>query len=329
MPAPEQCQRLQWWQSRVVLRRLQSSTHNTAVAKSAASGLMTVHAEIQDIMKRADVRRHHELSVRSDAPPTADWRLHTSSVYCYDDPRGLFRTLPTALPSRHVANTPDRVEPHSFLPTTHAALCATEELSRVCVLNMSLLLHAVDEAKSSLSDTSTQSTQIFDKLGDVIARLATNVVDQQQMAMYHRRWSLTQGTSARIRRRLLQDPTDVGVQSILTVKRSHDVQQKQFETIEVDDDEDDDEDEEEDDDVEDESDEHGQGEDAAAVKETSTSKQPVTQEAETPVKLSLADVESVLGVSKNKLLTPQSISSLSSFVNRVSGHLTSDFLSEF
>ena len=136
------------------------------------------------------------------------------------------------------------------------------------VLNMSLLLHAVDEAKSSLSDTSTQSTQIFDKLGDVIIRLATNVVDQQQMATYHRRWSLAQGTSAKIRRRLLQDPTDVGVQSILTVKLPHDVQQKQFETIDVEDDEDDDEDEEEDD-VEDESDKHGQGEDTAVAKRRS------------------------------------------------------------
>ena len=70
-------------------------------------------------------------------------------------------------------------------------------------------------------------------------------------------------------------------------------------------------------------------EDTAVVKEKFTSEQPATQQAETPVKLSLTDVESVLGVSKNKLLTPQSISSLSSFVNRVSGHLTSDFLSEF
>ena len=135
----------------------------------------------------------------------------------------------------------------------------------MCVLNMSLLLHPVDEAKSFLSDASTQVTQIFEKLGDVLTRLATNVVDQQQMARYHRRWSLTQGASVKIRKRLLQDPADVGVQSILTVKRPYDAQQKHFETIDVDDDDDDDEEEDE---ADDESDEHGQGDATTTLRAT-------------------------------------------------------------
>ena len=63
-----------------VLSRLKTSTHNTAVAKSAGTGLLTVHEEIQCIMQLADERRFNELSARADAPPTAGWRLHTSSA---------------------------------------------------------------------------------------------------------------------------------------------------------------------------------------------------------------------------------------------------------
>ena len=151
--------------------------------------------------------------------------------------------------------------------------------------------------------------------------LATNVVDQQQMATNHRRWSLTQGTDAKIRTRFLQDPADVGVQSILKVRRPHDSQHK-FDSI-------DDEDDDDDDDDDDVGDGRGKGAIPTPVKETSVAKLPSKDSSVTPVKLSLADVESVLGVPKNKLFTPQSISSLSSFVNRVSNHITSDFLSKF
>ena len=50
----------------------------------------------------------------------------------------------------------------------------------------------------------------------------------------------------------------------------------------------------------------------------------------TPIKLTLSDVESVLGVLKNVVQTPKSVSSLtSSTVNRMSNHVVSDFLAEF
>ena len=49
-----------------------------------------------------------------------------------------------------------------------------------------------------------------------------------------------------------------------------------------------------------------------------------------PVKLTLSDVESVLGVLSNVVSTPKSTtSSLSKIVNQVSGHVVSDFLSGF
>ena len=80
------------------------------------------------------------------------------------------------------------------------------------------------------------------------------------------------------------------------MKRPHDAQQKSFETIDVRDDDDDD--DEEEDDADDESDENKHGDAVTTLQETSTLKQPVAQQPETPVKLYLTDVESVFGVSK-------------------------------
>ena len=49
-----------------------------------------------------------------------------------------------------------------------------------------------------------------------------------------------------------------------------------------------------------------------------------------PVKLTLSDVESVLGLLRNVVSTPKSTtSSLSKIVNQVSGYVFSDFLSGF
>ena len=49
----------------------------------------------------------------------------------------------------------------------------------------------------------------------------------------------------------------------------------------------------------------------------------------TPVKLTVSDVESVLGVLKTVISTPKSMSSVSSIVNRASGNFVSEILSEF
>ena len=49
----------------------------------------------------------------------------------------------------------------------------------------------------------------------------------------------------------------------------------------------------------------------------------------TTVKLTVSDVESVLGVLKTVINTPQSTSSISSIVNRVSGRFANETISEF
>ena len=46
----------------------------------------------------------------------------------------------------------------------------------------------------------------------------------------------------------------------------------------------------------------------------------------TPVKLTVSDIESVLGVLKSVISTPKSMSSVSSFVNRASGNFASEIL---
>ena len=52
-------------------------------------------------------------------------------------------------------------------------------------------------------------------------------------------------------------------------------------------------------------------------------------DSSTPVKLTVSDVESVLGVLKTVINTPKSMSSVSSIVNRASGNFVSEILSEF
>ena len=47
------------------------------------------------------------------------------------------------------------------------------------------------------------------------------------------------------------------------------------------------------------------------------------------MKLTVSDVESVLGVLKTMINTPQSTSSISSIVNRVSGRFVTEIISEF
>ena len=285
-----------------LLDRFRLSAPDKKTSNLAASGLMAIHQTVQSVMKKGDLRRKNELRALKEIPPTAEWRLLTPTSYCFDDPSSLFRERPTHLPVRHVASTPDRVEQHTYLPTTHSALCASEELGRTNILNVSLLLHTMDEVKSSVGALSPELQQGFKRIDRAAKRVVANAVDVYQVATYHRRWSLTQGAEHEVRARLLQDPMDAEVECILDIRRPHDApagppraaKHRRFETT----------DEEEE-------------------------PQEKPQTTSTPVKLSIADVESVLGVSNSKSQTPQSMSSLSSFVNRVSGSVASDFLAEF
>ena len=133
-------------------------------------------------------------------------------------------------------------------------------------------------------------------------RVASNLVDVHQLGVYHRRWSLTQGAEQKTRRRLLQEKTDDSVAVILSIKRPHEASHTRFDTADE--------------------------EEEQELKKGAIKSETSIQQA-TPVKLTISDVESVLGVVKSQINTPQSTSSLSSFVNRVSGHVVSDFLSEF
>ena len=285
-----------------VLELMQKSTVHPATAELASRGLMPVHEEVRKLIRRGDVRREQVLRKVVDAPPTADWRLQTPSAFCFEDPESSFCPRPLPLPRRHISFTPDKVEQHTLLPTTHAALCATEELGRVGVLNASLLLHLIDVTKSDPPTSYEDMQEFLTTARSAAQRVASNLVDVHQLGMYHRRWSLTQGAEQKVRRRLLQEKTDDSVTAILTVKRPHEASHTRFDTADE---------------------EEVQASTKGAIESGAATSQA------TPVKLTISDVESVLGVVKSRINTPQSTSSLSSFVNRVSSHVVSDFLSEF
>ena len=104
-----------------------------------------------------------------------------------------------------------------------------EELGRVGILNSSLLLHFIDDARATMQPAAPALKVFFDRLERLTTRVAANMVDTQQMATYHRRWSLTQGADTAVRRRLLQDSTAVGVSEVLKVRRPHEAQHTRFE----------------------------------------------------------------------------------------------------
>ena len=282
-----------------VIRYLAASAQDSTAQKLAKSGIISVHNVVQGLMKTGDLRRSNELAQTTELPPTAEWRLQTPSSYCFENPQSDFRPQPIRLPQLHPPHTPDKVECHSLLPTTHSALCAMEELGRVGVLNSSLLLHFIDDARATMQSAAPALKVFFDRLERLTTRVAANMVDAQQMATYHRRWSLTQGADTAVRRRLLQDSTAVGVNEVLKVRRPHEAQHTRFEDSD---------------------------EDRRDVVLPTT---PVKDAKAASVRLSVSDVESILGIPKANFDTPKSTSSLMSFVNRVSGHVRSEFLSEF
>ena len=334
------------------LARLQSSSHDSTLAALAQTGVMPVHAEVANMMVKGDTRRSQELERYEDVPVTANWGLMTPSAYSFDDPNSRFRVAPTRLPQRHLPGTPDVVEGTTFLPTTHAALCGMEELGRAGVLNASLLLHMIDEAESTVmataranevltskiagettaeqrgdqdaermrelkaAATSSASSNVaasadaFTRLRNAARRIAANFVDTQQTAVYHRRWSLLQGGEREVMMRLLRDSSGIDVANILDVRRPHNP--KQTETTPK---------------LQHVTDSDTDGDTGTGAGMCNSMGSAVLA---SPVKLTLSDVESVLGVLRNVVSTPKSTtSSLSKIVNQVSGHVVSDFLSGF
>ena len=299
-----------------VLRRLSTSKYNDQLAKLADAGIVAVHEEVQRVMRRGDSRRQSVLLRTLDIPSTANWRLQTSSAFCFDEPSSAFKPTPTCLPEVHVKSTPDKVEDNTPLPTTHAALCAMEELGRVGVLNVSLLMHTIDEARASLRDITPEVADFIERLTGAARRVVNGVVDVQQMATYHRRWSLVQGAAPEVKLRLLEGPTDVSVSDILDVRRLHEAKKPGFKS---------------DDDTEDDraASKVLKSSEPAQVQMTKDDSTPVHVPA-SPVKMTLSEVESVLGVFNSDVHTPKSTtSSLMKFVNRVSNTSVSEFLSEF
>ena len=235
------------------------------------------------------------------------------------------------------------MESSTFLPTTHAALCGTEELGRASVLNASLLMHLVDDSEAQVlelvnsnlravtqatGDVSANqpteavrdeameaarklwaaATEAFVRLRGAARRMAATAVDVQQIAVYHRRWSLLQGAEQDVVMRLLTDNTGLDVHNILDVRRPHDAQKP------------------------DPKPEHKRftDSDAEAASAAGTCNGEGATVPASPLKLTLSDVESVLGVLKNVVATPKSTtSSLSCAVNQVSNHVVSDFLASF
>ena len=129
------------------------------------------------------------------------------------------KPTPTCLPEFHVKSTPDKVEDNTPLPTTHATLCTIEELGRVGVLNVFLLMHTIDEARTSLRDITPGVAEFIERLTAAARRVVNGTVDVQQMATYHRRWSLVQGAAPAVKLRLHRKVPPMSVSNILDVRR--------------------------------------------------------------------------------------------------------------
>ena len=202
-----------------MLDRMSTSATDPAVAALAKSGKMAVHSAVKRAMTRGDVRRQEELEQAVGIPSTASWMLKTSSAYCFDEPLNKFRVAPTQFPVRHAAGTPDRVDHDSFLPTTHRALCSMEELGRVGILNASLFMHVINDAERSATTATPEVTAAFSRIRAAARRLTDNMVDVQQTAVYHRRWSLLQGAEEEVKLRLLKDDSGYDRNVILDVRK--------------------------------------------------------------------------------------------------------------
>ena len=289
------------------LFRLRGISYDPILAENATMGVVPLHAEMLRMMQVGDRRRCQAVATAEEVPSTATWGLQSCTAFAFDEPKSAFRAAPTRQPPRHVAGTPDRVETNTHLPTTHAALCAMEELGRVNMANAALLLHILDEAEAvSNSPAGINVTDLFVRMRDAAGRMAAGAVDIHQVATYHRRWALLQGGSSELQRLLLPTDMGLGVSEILDVTKLPALPEQ--------------------------------------VLTPATPTQPITQppaEKEegrkpilgngvpsTPNKLTVSDVESVLGVLKTVVKTPQSTSSLSSFVNRVSGTDLTDILND-
>ena len=297
------------WLIDEMLRRLARVAYDEVLSQHASAGVLPVHQEIRTLMVNGDRRRREELDKLHDLPATATWALQTNTSYTFDEPRSDFSAAPTQLPVHHVASTVDRIDGETCLPTTYAAMTAMEELGRVNVMNSTLLMHIIDEGESAAAaEEDFNVTEFLVRVRGAARRLAGNAVDSFQTATYHRRWALLQGADPVDAKKLLQSDTGMGVASIL------DVPPPPPPPVE---------------------DEEGRGEDAEMYvphpstdeeAEEGTSDVYASKGPSTPVSLSVSDVESVLGVLKTVINTPQSTSSLSSFVNRMSGHAVSEIL---
>ena len=144
------------------LHRLRGISYDPIVAENASMGVMPLHADMLRMLQVGERRLQQAVATAEEVPSTATWRLQSCTAYAFDEPKSAFRATPTRQPPRHVAGTPDRVESNTNLPTTHAALCATEELGRVNLENAALLLHILDEAEAmSNSPAGINVTDLF------------------------------------------------------------------------------------------------------------------------------------------------------------------------
>ena len=284
-----------------------------------------MHAEMRQLLEVGDRRRMEVLKRQEVIPTTATWGLQSATAFAFDDPCSVFCAAPTRTPTRHLAGTPDRVDADALLPTSHAALCAMEELGRVNMLNSNLLLHVLDEAEvSAQTGGPTDLPSLFARLRSAAGRLAGGAVDIHQTATYHRRWSLLQGADVDVMRRMLQSETGVGITAIFdaTAPMEAVTWKEAAEQVKTEDE------------PAEEAAEEEAVEAADEVAEDTNMDDGITTTTgkggpSTPKKLTISDVESVLGVLKSAANTPQSTSSLSSIVNRISGQVANDFLMEF
>ena len=182
-------------------------------------------------------------------------------------------------------------------------------------MNATLLLHIIDEAESTSSQNASYNwPELFVRLRGAARRLTGCAVDVTQTATYHRRWSLLQGGADDDVKPLLQAEMSAGTTAILNVPLLSLAKEEKKE----------------------QSGGHGGGSSTPLVPASSEDENDDGMEcsnsngdSSTPVKLTVSDVESVLGVLKTVINTPKSMSSVSSIVNRASGNFVSEILSEF